>query len=126
LLIFLAVAAPYIYDRYLAFSGILANRPGKLERINAFKSHEIRFTDQIRNCEDVILEEALGIAFVSCDPGRDRWNTVMVSYISYYRRKFGTQVDDGVSRVLSTLHIQPNPVKTQALSGSTTTSIPHL
>jgi arylesterase/paraoxonase len=77
------VVAPYIYDRYLTLSGMLANRPGKLESINEFKSHEIKFADQIRNCEDVILEESLGIAFMGCDPGRDRWNTVMVSH-SYH------------------------------------------
>jgi hypothetical protein len=53
--------------------------------INNFKSHEIRFSDQIRNCEDVILEETLGIAFLGCDPGRDRWNTVMVNFISYHQ-----------------------------------------
>jgi arylesterase/paraoxonase len=53
--------------------------------INNFKSHEIKFADQIRNCEDVIIEETLGIAFLGCDPGRDRWNTVMVSSISYYQ-----------------------------------------
>lgn len=58
---------------------MLANAPAKLEGFNSFKSYEIKFADQIRNCEDVILEESLGVALLSCDPGRDRWNTVMVS-----------------------------------------------
>jgi arylesterase/paraoxonase len=68
-----------VYDRYIAASGLLANRPGKLQAVNNLKSYEIKFADSIRNCEDVILEEDRGVAILSCDPGRDRWNTVMVS-----------------------------------------------
>ncbi|KAF1940494.1 hypothetical protein EJ02DRAFT_406476 [Clathrospora elynae] len=76
-LIALAVIAPYLYDRYVALSGMLANRPGSFQNLNKFESHEIKFQDQLRNCEDVLLEEGMGIAFLSCNPGRDRWNTVM-------------------------------------------------
>jgi arylesterase/paraoxonase len=61
-------------------SVLLANSPGKYNNLNTFKSHEIKFRDQLRNCEDVLLDEAMGIAFVSCNPGRDQWNTVMVSF----------------------------------------------
>lgn len=75
----LAAIAPWAYDRYIAASSLLVSRPGKLQNVNSFKSYETLFSDQIRNCEDVILEEKLGVAFLSCDPGRDRWNTVMVS-----------------------------------------------
>lgn len=75
----LALVAPYLYDRYLALSALLSNGPGKIANLNNFKSHEIRFQDRIRNCEDVLVEEVMGVAFLSCDPGRDRWNTVMVS-----------------------------------------------
>lgn len=74
----LAIAAPYLYERYVALSTIVSNRPGSLQKIYNIKSHEIRFHDRIRNCEDIILEEDIGVAFLSCDPGRDRWNTVMV------------------------------------------------
>jgi arylesterase/paraoxonase len=56
----------------------LANRPGKFENVNKFKSHEVKFRDQLRNCEDVLFEEGMGIAFLSCNPERDQWNTVMV------------------------------------------------
>lgn len=42
------------------------------------KERQIKFRDQIRNCEDVVLDEGAGVAILSCDPGRDRWNTVMV------------------------------------------------
>lgn len=78
----LATVAPWVYDRYIAASSLLASRPSKLQNLNTFESYEIMFADQIRNCEDVILEEGLAIAFLSCDPGRDRWNTVMVSHLS--------------------------------------------
>ena len=70
--------APYVYDRYVGLSTMMSNRPGKMQPVNNFSSYEIKFHDRIRNCEDILLEEDLGIAFLSCDPGRDRWNTVMV------------------------------------------------
>ena len=63
----------------MTFSTILAGRPGKLQKIYNVKSHAVKFGERIRNCEDVLLDESTGIAFLSCDPGRDRWNTVMVS-----------------------------------------------
>lgn len=37
------------------------------------------------------MEESLGVAFVSCDPGRDRWNTVMVG--SKYERGHRASAD---------------------------------
>jgi arylesterase/paraoxonase len=77
------VSAPYIYDR---LSTVATNRPGTFVPISNFKSYEIRFADKIRNCEDVILEESLGVAFLGCDPGRDRWNTVMVKFISHHQK----------------------------------------
>jgi arylesterase/paraoxonase len=58
---------------------MLANRPGKFQEIYNIKSHELLFQDRVRNCEDVVLDEEKGVAFLSCDEGRDRWNTVMVS-----------------------------------------------
>ena len=68
-----------MYDRYQAFSSILENRPGKLQNYNGFASHEVKFRNELRNCEDVLVEEGMGIAFLSCNPERDQWNTVMVS-----------------------------------------------
>ncbi|KAF2438799.1 calcium-dependent phosphotriesterase [Karstenula rhodostoma CBS 690.94] len=78
----LAVLAPYGWDRYLALSTIIANRPGHYTRIDTFKSHGIKFSDTsgVRNCEDVLLNEDLGVAIISCDVGRDRWNTVMGTF----------------------------------------------
>ncbi|KAF2271093.1 calcium-dependent phosphotriesterase [Lojkania enalia] len=76
----LAIAAPYLYDRWLALSVLWANRPAVFKPIYNIKQHEIKFHDRIRNCEDVVLDEATGLAILSCDPGRDRWNTVMGTF----------------------------------------------
>ncbi|KAH6646168.1 putative paraoxonase [Truncatella angustata] len=46
-----------------------------------FTSYEVKFTDQIRNCEDVLLVETLGLALLACDPGRETWNTVMGYFV---------------------------------------------
>jgi len=57
-----------------------ASCPGNFQNLHTFKSHGVKYQDRLQNCEDVIMEESLGMAFLSCDPGRDRWNTVMVSF----------------------------------------------
>lgn len=57
-----------------------ANSPGQFVKINNFKSYEIKFADTFRNCEDGLLVESAGIAILSCDPGREMYNTVIVSY----------------------------------------------
>jgi len=59
-------------------SAVIANTLERNPPIYNIKNHEVNFRDRIRNCEDVLLDEAMGIAILSCDPGRDRWNTVMV------------------------------------------------
>lgn len=79
----LAILAPWLYDRYLAFAPLISNRPGKLKETYNIKSHELKFEKRIRNCEDVVLDEELGVAIISCDPGRDWWNTVMVIDFSF-------------------------------------------
>ena len=78
------MTAPYLYDRYLTLSALLSNGPGRIQSVNNFQDYEIKFKDRLRNCEDVLVDENIGIAFLSCDPGRDRWNTVMVGSIAYY------------------------------------------
>lgn len=54
------------------------NAPGRLPEINTFRSYEIKFADRVRSCEDVLILESRGLAILACDPGRERWNTVMV------------------------------------------------
>jgi arylesterase / paraoxonase len=38
---------------------------------------DIVFPDRLRYCEDVVIDHHRGVAIISCDPGRPRWNTVM-------------------------------------------------
>jgi arylesterase/paraoxonase len=85
----LAVLAPYGWERYLALSEIVANRPGHYTPIDTFKSYEIKFQDEIKNCEDLLLDEDSGMAILSCDPGRDRWNTVMGTFYADENLKSG-------------------------------------
>ncbi|KAI1127415.1 putative paraoxonase [Nemania abortiva] len=73
----LAVLAPFTYDRAQVASLFWKNAPHRLAKVNTFTSHEIRFSDRIRSCEDALLVESEGIAILGCDPGRERWNTVM-------------------------------------------------
>jgi arylesterase / paraoxonase len=55
-----------------------ANAPNRLQQINTLPGYEIRWTDTVRNCEDAYMSTDPGFALLSCDPGRDKWNTVMV------------------------------------------------
>jgi arylesterase / paraoxonase len=75
----LGLLIPFFYDRRGAIKLLYENSPERLTKINTFKSHEIKFADRIRSCEDVLLVEEEGVAILACDPGREKWNTVMVS-----------------------------------------------
>lgn len=77
------VTGPYLYQRVSLLQSVQDNAPGKLQSYSAFSSYEVKFADRVHNCEDVILLDGLdGVALLSCDEARDRWNTVMV------RKKF--------------------------------------
>jgi arylesterase/paraoxonase len=41
-------------------------------------SYELRYTDNLRNCEDLVVDDKAGYVVFGCDEGRDVWNTVMV------------------------------------------------
>ncbi|KAI0107768.1 putative paraoxonase [Nemania sp. FL0031] len=77
LTIALALLAPFAYDRAEVASLFWKNAPHRLVKVNTFASHEIKFADRIRSCEDALLVESEGLAILGCDPGRERWNTVM-------------------------------------------------
>jgi hypothetical protein len=51
-------------------------------QVNEFSDYKIAFEDEVRNCEDMVMDEKRGAIILSCDAGRDKWNTVMVSSIS--------------------------------------------
>lgn len=74
----LALLSPYLYDRSQTLKLFYQNAPERLPRINAFATHEVKFADSVRSCEDAILVESVGLAILPCDPGRERWNSVMV------------------------------------------------
>lgn len=42
-----------------------------------FSSHTIKFDSVLKNCEGAVVVPELSTAFLSCDPGRDKWNTVL-------------------------------------------------
>ncbi|CZT18696.1 uncharacterized protein RCC_04540 [Ramularia collo-cygni] len=74
--------ASFMYYRANLLLTLYYNAPARLESINRIGNFEIRFTDLIRNCEDIYLDEKDGFALLSCDPGRDEWNTVMGTFVN--------------------------------------------
>lgn len=78
LAILLASIYPYIASRLLSLSVLLSNSPGQLKEFKAFSNYQVKFRNELRNCEDGLLVEGEeGLAILSCDSGRDLWNTVM-------------------------------------------------
>lgn len=83
--------APWFWGRLQIIPLFWRNAPGSIPRYNVLGGgggsgggtgkYEIKFANQLRSCEDVILLEKEGIAVMACDPGRERHNTVMVSLI---------------------------------------------
>jgi len=70
--------AIWLYGRLVAVPQVLIyNAPDRLIPVNGFKEYSVKFTDQVRNCEDGIVVPDNKVAILSCDPGRDLWNTVM-------------------------------------------------
>lgn len=60
---------------------MIRNHPALIQSVNTFSASKIAFENEVRNCEDVVLDEKAGFVIFSCDAGRDKWNTVMVSVI---------------------------------------------
>ncbi|KAI5310709.1 hypothetical protein KEM55_003093 [Ascosphaera atra] len=83
----LAFACYPLYERARLLP-ILWRSPEKLKETNEFHGHQILYTSELRNCEDVMIIPAgegesnppYPLALISCDPGRDSWNTVMGSF----------------------------------------------
>ncbi|KAK1967205.1 calcium-dependent phosphotriesterase [Colletotrichum sublineola] len=78
--ILLAALYPYLSTRLRALLLLRANSPRKLREFKAFSNYELKFRDELRNCEDAVIVEEDGMAILSCDPGRDLWNTVMGTF----------------------------------------------
>jgi arylesterase/paraoxonase len=76
----MAATYPYFSGRLWALSFLRLNTPTNLADFKAFSIYEIKFRDELRNCEDIVMIEKEGAAILSCDPGRDQWNTVMGTF----------------------------------------------
>ncbi|GAB7351824.1 hypothetical protein MBLNU459_g2389t1 [Dothideomycetes sp. NU459] len=62
-----------IVPRAVTILGLERHAPSRLQRWSSLNA-TIRFIE-LKNCEDALMHE--GISILSCDSGRDKWNTVM-------------------------------------------------
>jgi arylesterase / paraoxonase len=82
-----ALLTALLYSRSGPLSLLYTNAPSRIQKVNRLGHVDVKFEDVLRNCEDVVLDTKEGFALLSCDPGRDSWNTVMV-YLLYELRNF--------------------------------------
>ncbi|KAK7917600.1 hypothetical protein PG985_011208 [Apiospora marii] len=82
LVLVVAALSAFIYPRISLLQSFYYNHPDRLVPLNNIGPYEVKFGDRLRSCEDVILIESKGVAIVACDPGRERWNTVMGIFLS--------------------------------------------
>ncbi|KAI5924003.1 putative paraoxonase [Camillea tinctor] len=77
----LAVLSPVLYERAQTLYLFWKNAPERLVPVDNFGSYEIKFVDRVRSCEDALVLEPEGVSILACDPGRERWNTVMGMFL---------------------------------------------
>ncbi|KAF2216395.1 hypothetical protein CERZMDRAFT_119897 [Cercospora zeae-maydis SCOH1-5] len=80
--IIVVLLSAFIYSRWPTLQLFYTNHPSRLLNVNTVGEYEIKFRDTVRNCEDIYLNEEQGWALLSCDPGRDEWNTVMGVFVN--------------------------------------------
>ncbi|KAM3423012.1 hypothetical protein BST61_g485 [Cercospora zeina] len=80
--IIVVLLSAFIYSRWPVLQLFYTNHPSRLASLNTVGEFEIKFRDTVRNCEDIYLNEKQGWALLSCDPGRDEWNTVMGVFVN--------------------------------------------
>ncbi|OCK76845.1 calcium-dependent phosphotriesterase [Lepidopterella palustris CBS 459.81] len=78
----LSFLGPYLYDLGRELVMIVRNTPDRINTFSVFREKQIKFADRVRNCEDAVLDESMGLAILSCDEGRDKYNTVMGSFLA--------------------------------------------
>ncbi|KAF3759969.1 hypothetical protein M406DRAFT_348657 [Cryphonectria parasitica EP155] len=81
IVLLLAALATFLAARVQVLSLAYFNAPARMPKHTNFTSFEVKFADQVRNCEDVVLIEDRGLALLACDPGREIWNTVMGDFV---------------------------------------------
>ncbi|KAK1057744.1 hypothetical protein LTR33_013560 [Friedmanniomyces endolithicus] len=74
---FLALTTTFVYTHRDTLYTFYANRPGSLKDFNILPNAGVEHEDVVRNCEDIYMDDVEGWAVLSCDPGRDKWNTVL-------------------------------------------------
>ncbi|KAK0354654.1 hypothetical protein LTR91_011544 [Friedmanniomyces endolithicus] len=74
---FLALTTTFLYTHRDSLNTFYANRPGSLKDFNILPNAGVEHEDVVRNCEDVYMDDVESWAVLSCDPGRDKWNTVL-------------------------------------------------
>ncbi|KIW08274.1 uncharacterized protein PV09_01194 [Verruconis gallopava] len=99
---------PILSEVLYPLTFLIRNHPRFLKTVNELPKHKIKWQNDVRNCEDVVLDESSGTAIFSCDPGRDKWNTVMGTFISatdmtgwiyYYQYAQGSLEDGNISKM---------------------------
>lgn len=78
----LAFLATNLFPRIPFLYIFIFNTPSRLKSLNTFPQWTLKLTNTVRNCEDAIIDEDSGTLILSCDPGRDTWNTVMGNFVS--------------------------------------------
>ncbi|KAJ0417938.1 hypothetical protein BJY00DRAFT_288683 [Aspergillus carlsbadensis] len=78
--VLVAWSLPWLQGRKHAVSLLINNKPENLPEINKFSSSSYKLINKVRNCEDGIIIEEDAFAILSCDAGRDLWNTVMGTF----------------------------------------------
>lgn len=91
----LSLLVAFLYSRRHGLQVLVVNTPIRLQHLNLLTNYSIRFKDIVRNCEDVVLNEEASWAILSCDPGRDNWNTVMVGNLETCEKGETNLVDQG-------------------------------
>ncbi|KAF5987203.1 serum paraoxonase/lactonase 3 [Fusarium bulbicola] len=76
-ILLVGLIASFVYERINLIQTFYQNTPSRITKVNNIGKYEVRFEDQIRSCEDVLLIEEYHLAVLACDPGRERHNTVM-------------------------------------------------
>ncbi|KAK7728749.1 hypothetical protein SLS53_009377 [Cytospora paraplurivora] len=84
IVLLLVALATFLAARVQVLSLAYFNAPARMPKHTNFTSYGVKFPDQIRSCEDVVLVEDWGLALLVCDPGRETWNTVMVGHAQFY------------------------------------------
>ncbi|KAF7186430.1 Serum paraoxonase/arylesterase 1 [Pseudocercospora fuligena] len=79
---FAIILSSIIYARYNILQTFYTNHPSRFTSENNINDFRILHKKSIRNCEDIYLSQDHGYALLSCDPGRDSWNTVMGTFIN--------------------------------------------